>query len=301
MDKFKEKPGIARILPITEENYLKVTGKVKPYCKLDDSGNESLYAVCPACDNPIQIIGLFKSTSEAGRKPYGRHNKGDVPELAEYNEDDYLDCPYSNPMWKKTGTYRRPNSQIALRTLALLKTQFDRVIYLLSKDIQIKISLDVAMRMLKVYMANEGWRYRTATLYNLPWNFGEVMKALPLFGKKIALGGELYQALQAQCPYVALETDDSGKWAKVKSANGQYVNLHYVLYNHVFERVSDEDDSFSESITFWVYEGQPPEHKTIFEKKIPIAIDYFQNVIALPPERSKRNERLLEIAQEIIP
>ena len=130
MDRFKEKPGIARIL--TEENYLKVTGKVKPYCKLDDdSGN---YAVCSACDNPMQIIGLFKSTSEAGRKPYGRHNKGDVPELAGYNEDDYLDCPYSNPMWKKTGTYRRPNNLIALRTLALLKSQFDRVIFLLSKD-----------------------------------------------------------------------------------------------------------------------------------------------------------------------
>lgn len=228
-------------------------------------------------------------------------NKGSIPKLAEYSEDDYLDCPYSNPMWQKTGQYRRPNSQIALRTLALLKSQFDRVIYLLSKDIEVKISLDVAKRMLKVYMANEGWRYRTATLYNLPWNFGEVEKALPLFGKKIAVEGGLYYAIQAQCPYAALEADDSGKWAKVKSANGQYVNLHYVLYKHVFERASNEDDSFSERITFWVYEGQPPEHTTIYEKKIPIAIDYFQNLIALPPERSRRNERLLEIAQEIIP
>ena len=54
-------------------------------------------AVCPACDNPIQIIGLFKREEEVKRKPYGRHTTIDLPGLTVYSEEDYLNCPYHNP------------------------------------------------------------------------------------------------------------------------------------------------------------------------------------------------------------
>lgn len=300
MDVFKERTGIAKVYPITKEVYFRVTGKDRKYCKEDGNGNKSLYAVCPACDNPIQIIGLFKNSAEAGRKPYGRHHKGSIPKLASYHEEDYYDCPYSNPTWRKPGKYRKPGSPLARMTLNLLKAQFDRVIYILSKDMEVKISLDTARRMLRSYLGDEGWLYRTATPYNLPWPFGEVEKALPLFGRKIAVGGGLHEVLRSRCPYVALIPDESGKWAKVTSANGAYVNLHYLLFNHVFEQKHGED-SFDESIIFWVYEGQPPAHKTVFEKKISISIDYFQYLIDLPPERSRRNARLLDIAKEMIP
>ena len=92
MDKFKVKTGSAQVLPINNENYIKTTGKNTPYCRQDRKGHQSLYAVCPACDNPIQIIGLFK-----GEKPYGRHYKGSIPGLAKYNADNYFNCPYSHP------------------------------------------------------------------------------------------------------------------------------------------------------------------------------------------------------------
>ncbi|MCS5465580.1 hypothetical protein NWO25_19660 [Enterococcus lactis] len=62
---------------------------------------DSYYAICPECDNPIQIIGLYKETQESGRKPYGKHHKGTIPYLAKYSEEDYLECPFSNSKWKK--------------------------------------------------------------------------------------------------------------------------------------------------------------------------------------------------------
>lgn len=91
MDIFKNKQGLARILKISEKNFVEQTNKKLPYTRQNSSGGLSHFAVCPECENPIQIIGLFKNTAESGRRPYGKHYSQSIPGLAIYNHDDYLD------------------------------------------------------------------------------------------------------------------------------------------------------------------------------------------------------------------
>lgn len=79
MDVFKAWPGRAESIVISQESYMRCTGGVAPWRRDGDKG-PSYYAVCPLCDNPIQIVGLFRRQEESrARRPYGRHHRGDVP------------------------------------------------------------------------------------------------------------------------------------------------------------------------------------------------------------------------------
>ena len=61
MDVFKTKPGIPESLHILEETFTNATNKQVPYYTEGEHGrNARCFAVCPLCDNPIQISGYTK-------------------------------------------------------------------------------------------------------------------------------------------------------------------------------------------------------------------------------------------------
>jgi len=302
MDRFKATTGIEKVFPIDEENFLKITGKREPYCRIRAGGKESLYAVCPACDNPIQIIGLFRDTPEAGRKPYGKHNKGSIFGLAEYDENEYLECPYSNPNKHNRGEYRRPESKVANQILELLRTQLDRVVYVLSKEIDIKFSDATVETMLRRYLANEGWRYRVATIYNLPWVFGYAEKAVSLFGRRIIQNSNLHKALEANCPNVCFDGKPEDECVQVKSKPGTFLDVNYTFLAYKQNRRVDgqDEEAINETVDFRVYSGRAPRIKTIYQKTIDIDPGYFLNLIHLPEEKAKRSLKLLNLADELI-
>lgn len=51
-------------LMINEENFYLATRERKPYV-VDSGGVKSFYAVCPECDNPIQLIGLLRRQQDS--------------------------------------------------------------------------------------------------------------------------------------------------------------------------------------------------------------------------------------------
>ena len=62
-----------KALMINEENFYLATRERKPYV-VDSGGVKSFYAVCPECDNPIQLIGLLRRQQDSlPHRPYGRH------------------------------------------------------------------------------------------------------------------------------------------------------------------------------------------------------------------------------------
>lgn len=294
MDCFKCHTGIDRIYPINIETVERVLGKDEPYYQ-KGNGTGRYYAICPVCDNPIQIIGIFKRSAEAGKKPYGKHHGTSIPRLADYDEDAYLGCPYHNP--HHSSLARRPqNDRLSEKFLTLLRDQFDRIIYILEKDTEIHISEHTARSMLRAYINDRGWLYYHASLNNLPWKFGHVEKALPLFGRHIKAGGVLAAALERSCPEVELSPVGTGNWVKVGGRDKQYVDLLYYLCKH---SVKVEGNTLVESITLRLYRSKDPS-TAVFEKVIPIRVDFFMNLISMPDEQSHRNERWLRIASEEI-
>lgn len=91
---FKLKVGSSKIYELSKSIFELQTKQKKPYYTFNNFNEQIQYAVCPACDNPIQIIGLYKRIKNTD-KPYARHCIHSVAGLAEYNQQAYDFCPYS--------------------------------------------------------------------------------------------------------------------------------------------------------------------------------------------------------------
>lgn len=290
------KTGYAAVLKIEKQTYENATGLKRRFRRRSKEG-ESLFAVCPACDNPIQIIGLYRDTAESGKRPYGRHFGQSIPDLAEYDEEAYWDCPFSDPRDHRPLPPRRIESRLSQQILKTLYEQFDRVIYILSKDTGVSFSLALSRKMLEGYLVRKGWSFRDAAPYNLPWTFPEGQVALPLFGQRVKRNSDLFHAISHHCQNVEWKDTSSGDMAILQKKGSQYLDLNFVFVNHT-RKVQGE--CLQESIDFWVYQGEHPERGTVYRKKIAIRPDYFMNLIALPAEQSHRNASLLDLAHALL-
>ena len=301
MDKFKLKPGIGFEYHINEHNFLRATGKKYPYRRTNpQTGKEKLFAVCPFCDNPIEIIGLYRNTIEGGSKVYGRHYGQSVPDLAEYNHDAYLNCIYAKPSWSNSGGRRAGEDIRALRVKDFLKEQFDRVIYIIAQDTDMIISPNIAQDMLCCYIDNEAWKYRNSRENNLPWVMAEADRNRTMFGRLIKADSELCQAIVERCPEVRLvRQNERDKYVQVQSANGNFVSLSYHFMEHRF--IPDSDgERVDEQIHFRVIRGESPNLEEIYSKNIPIDVNRFVKLCQTPPEKSRRNQKLLDIAAALL-
>lgn len=139
MDCFKTVPGTAERWEINEENFAEQTEKKPPFCQTDSAGVH-YRAVCPLCDNPIDIIGLYRrELPQDGKGPYGRHHKGSIYKLADYSEAAYLNCPYHDPRLRERK--RRPKeSPVSNALCKMLRERFDIIVGVLEQTIGVKIS-----------------------------------------------------------------------------------------------------------------------------------------------------------------
>ena len=81
---------------------------------------------------------------------------------------------------------------------------------------------------------------------------------------------------------------------QVKTSNNNFININFFFVDHKISRL---DTDCNETITFKVV----MKNKTIFKEDIAIDPMHFHNLVNLPPERSILNQRLLDIAAELIP
>lgn len=297
MDTFKLKTGLQPSYQITSKNFEDKTGNKYPYTQ-DQGTRKSHFAVCPACDNPIQIIGLYKNSLEGGKKPYGKHCSRSIRGIANYTEEDYYDCPFANHNRHTTTTIRSKKSQLSKDILLTVREQIDRITYFLNEHTGLFISTKLASDMLDNYLKSEGWRYRNATLYNIPWIFAECNTAFPLFGKCIRKDSELYQSLSTNCSNLIFTPVTFGKKHEyVQITSSSYLTLN-ILFCHHNRKM--EDGKLLESIDLWIFDEKKDGNlQTIFLKNFEINQNDFVHLIMYANDQH-RNKKLLEIAQERI-
>ncbi len=97
MHRFKLKQGNEKSYEITKENFEQMTGRRKPYVETGADGITRYFGICPACDNPIQLIGLYKKLKHTDN-PYGKHYNKDAA-IAIHNEWAYQFCPYASHIY----------------------------------------------------------------------------------------------------------------------------------------------------------------------------------------------------------
>ncbi len=298
MHNFKLKSGFHKIYKIDKATFERTTKQKKPYYTFNEKNERVQFAVCPACDNPIQIIGLYKPIKNTPH-PYGKHYRHNVLKLAYYSQQAYDFCPYSRNHIHITPRSRKAEfTEFEKSIYILMREQFDRVIYVLSKQLDIRITSAAAKRMLTTYVNGEGWMYPWATLNNLPWILGHLSWSKSLYGQPILKKSSLHNAIERQCSAARFEASEYyTDYDILVSKKGMFLDLNYCIISH---NRSIIDDNLVETMEFVVTEGFGKNEKEIFRKNLTIDEAYFLNLIHLSDKKSFRNQKLLRIAKELM-
>ena len=131
-------------------------------------GDEKHLAVCPRCDNPVVILGIYRNIDVS---PHARHTRNiDIPDVAQYNEYKLERCPYhvkrANYIKEYVPETEEPQRHELYR---IAKDHFDKAIYLLQKQTGLHISYDMAEVLAENYADMRAYNYIDATVYNIPW------------------------------------------------------------------------------------------------------------------------------------
>lgn len=170
---------------LNKDEYEQRTARRSPWYKMSDAGKPRYFAICPACNNPIQIIGFYKLPPNV-KSPFAKHYPTSVPGVGIFDHEAYLSCPYSDTT-KSTSSdkEKRAPGEISRQILELLIENFDKIIWMLSMVTGIKIDEKLALDMLRQYKQEEGWLYSKATLMNIPWIFAYMSDNQKFLFKKI--------------------------------------------------------------------------------------------------------------------
>ncbi len=276
-----------KIYKISVENYQKDPGFNEPYFI-----NNICYALCPACNNPIQLCALY-NRNENSPKPYGRHTGKDIADLASFDYQKYNFCPYASHA-KGYNNYdeliKDDIDNSVIEALEALRDNFDKVIYLLKKESGIKISNNLAKEMLVSFLGNgnenAGYLFYYFNKTNFPYVFANMSKDFSLRGQYIKQEFPLYNILQKR----GIKFSKDGQYIASMKENPKLYVFSFIHYN-----IETIDGDTHETVKFCVFDEQ---RNIIFEKKIIIDLAYINNLIKM--ENFQRNEELLDIAKALI-
>ncbi len=278
---------------INSNNFDNYTNRDYPYVQLSQSNGDRYYGVCPGCGNPILLVNLYKN--QVGQvNPYGRHVKKDVPNIANYNQHNYNNCPYSNPNWHTNNTSLNANSLLGLRNKKMLKEQFDRIIYILKIQTGLCFSENLAKKMLNSFVRNKGWLYRWTIPDNLPWKFAESSPAQILNGQFLKLDSDLGKILSQKYHIDKQEEDSDRIQVPVRNNN---IGLLKFVFKDFKHKLTNNGQHIEETIRFAVLDVNQNE---VFDETLEVEPDFLINLIRKTDTEKYRNKDLLEYAKKSI-
>ena len=287
MNVYKVRVSDQKGKPIDRTDFEEDTKRLAPWYV---DGRDTQFAVCPACDNPIEIVGLYHLPPNINN-PYGRHFARDVGGLAKANEEAREDCPYFNPRQHDKGARKRSVDGVPKKILELLIDQFDRVIFAIEECTGLKLSENFIISMLERYRGERGYLYTGATLMNVPWIFAYMSDGRSLYGQLVAGNPELVKSLSALVP--GADTDSGRLLKKVlPSGKSAYITPTVCFLDH---RVRPKEDSgVLETMIMVVTEGG----KDIYRQVIEFNYQHFSWLIGLPADHPKRRLELVTLAKQ---
>lgn len=297
MKYFKIKSSrLAERYEITPKIFNEVTEHKYPFEKVHSDKSVSQYAICPSCLNPIQIIGIAKRTTAA---PYGRHTGKTVDGLAAWNQNKYNYCPYAVHQMRREIDEDELLPEITediVELYELLKCQFDRTVYIISKALDIRCSTNFWSNVLKQYLVNKYYCSPRLTEVNLPYLFAYFgMCHNNPFGQSVKKESELYFVLKSH-KSVNLSISDKNNPDYAVIRGNKFFRFEFRFAKYGFR--ADDGNVLKESM--WFYIDDLINRKTIYEKPIEFDETYFMNLINSDKSKKYRNQRLLEIAEDLM-
>lgn len=295
MKEIKFTVGYEPVLSFSDKNFKKKyeerVGNNPGYIQVV-SGETKHLALCPRCNNPVAILGIYKKIDVA---PHARHAKGiNIPNVAQYNEYRFQNCPYH----KKNSNYIKeyvPETEEPQRQelYKIAREHYDKAIYLLQKETGIYITLHMAEALAENYAIMRAYNYIDATIYNIPWYLLYSFNGFPLYHMMIRKNTTLYRHL--------LKLSFNLK----NSKNKEYVyvenNEGYLLTATNYRYVVDKNDNLNEWLDFSIIYPDDTVADTLLYvpvDRFSVSVDsyHFGNLIHY--EKWTPRQNILKIAQK---
>ncbi len=285
MNIYKLKPSDTKFNMLSREGFEMSTKKLPPHYEKQDN-NELHFAVCPACNNPIQIIGLNKRLQHTDR-PYAKHYHKSIPKLASFDKEAFESCPLAHPRNNLSKNSRKPAcTEREQQILTSLQENFDQVAYLFQLYSGIVMTPHLAEEMLKWYVAEQGHLYRGGSLINAPWVFVYLSRAQNLWGRKIK-DAELREILSEKVPTGTINDKD-------QFVTTGHEKVFFWFAKH--KQTKSADNNLKETMQLFV----TCDDKDIFKKTITFDYELFQRLMNTPDERRIYKEKFTELAQKYL-
>ena len=292
---FKIDTGRAEVFSITRENVEICLGRRKPWFRQGQHRDDDChFAVCPYCDNPIQLKGIYRRQLKSPR-PYGSHS-GTPIDGFEFSMLDLQSCPYRRTRTSLSKAARREMGPVAEQLLELAVAEFDRIVLILRDDFGFRFSDAFAERMLDQWFDSQAYRYTGAHLRNLPWMIAYFGPAQKLFGQSVGKNLELVDSIRSKVPQAALSATG------VLEKGARWYRLDLQCLRHRM-KIMEDDNVLVESMELRIQDftstNEALKAPTIYHKQITFDADRFERLIHTPAERAWRDEGLLERARKI--
>ena len=291
---FKTKIEENRAIELTEENYRRET-QGKPQFQLIKNNKKMQYALCPACNNPIFIVGLY----ETNITTHARHCANDVPNLRKVDNFAKENCKYYTGI-VHDGADIVNKGALANILYSRMRENFDIAIKFFEKIIGLKISYAFAKDLLKEWINSKGWNYYCCTDSTLVFTFFYGTWEQKIFGRKIKKDSPIYNLLidKKLKNIVQLEECGNGNFIIKKNDGIQFLYIYCNLND--YKRKTD-DFSCVETMTLQVlFRTNPKEEATILKTKIKISSQEWDNFLQKYTSNNWRNEKMLAIAQKCL-
>lgn len=284
----------AKRYKITPHEFLETTERKFPFEQINEQGRISQYGIFPSCLNPIQLIGVVK---EIKGNPYGKHTGKNIRGLPAWSQRKYKYCPFAVKNIRRVPNDDEWLTEIdegVIELYNLMKNQFDRIIYILGKELDIRCSSAFWRSVLNQYLVNKTYLYPWLTEANLPYIFAYFgMQHQRVYGQKFRVDSDIYNTLAV---YKDVEFIKENGYARIVNQKGSFLNLFFRFINHS-HKVS-EGETLIESMLFCIDDRL--SGKTIFEKKIEFSETYFMNIVNKNELDEKRQQWLLDIDDELM-
>ena len=250
------------------------------------------FAVCPYCENLIQIRALHRRTPDSPR-PHGQHTGKPRPGF-EFDALRQRYCPYILRKTTRPSDERRQFDPTAEKTIATAVSEFDRIILILQGDYGFPISEKLAEEMLRGWFGLRGYLYTGAHIRNVPWMVGYFGGSASLFGRKIGASHELATAITNNVRGAIIDGNQqllrNGPWfdVKMQTLGHRAVIEDLILTETMHVRVQD-----------FTTAREPSDAPVLHRFIITFDPERFEALCNTPPSRAKRNQRLLDIAKRV--
>lgn len=248
-------------IELTTDNFVEKTRKSFPFYQDPKKYKKPYFAICPECNNPIQIINLYGAKYEeenTGKVAiHGRHFPHNVKGLPDYNKDKYDNCPLHNPIAfhiveiRNDTTYNEEILEIVKENKNAIARDIREITGVLLKN-------EKAFKIIDDYIIANDYCYTHTNKYNIPYSILYTREAPSLFGQRIAetpLGMRIKNAIATESQLFQINE------GRIVKKGDEFANIILRISNH---RMRDK----KQYMTMIIEEEHKPNVSIIFQEDI---------------------------------